>query len=246
MPRKPRVQFPGALYHITTRGNGKQSIFLSNRDRREFLRILQGVILDFSWLCYAYCLMTNHYHLLVETPEGNLSDGMQQLNSSYSQCFNLWHEKVGHVTQGRYFARLVENDEDLFVLYRYILLNPVKDGFVDTPEEWRWSSYRATAGLASVPTFLHVEYTLSFFSEHGTGRESFTQFILDGLSIPESRNELLSRLLEGCFTREERADAVVKACDEFGFTRKEIAECLRIDRSTVSRILSGRRLCKGV
>src|SRR3989338_11246660 len=108
MSRQLRIEYPGALYHVTTRGNKKQNIFVSNADREGFLRLLVSVVRNFSWICHAFCLMDNHYHLLIETPEGNLSKGMHDLNGSYTQRYNKVHRSVGHLFQGRYKAFLIE------------------------------------------------------------------------------------------------------------------------------------------
>jgi REP element-mobilizing transposase RayT len=119
MARPLRIEFPGAVYHITSRGNAKQTIFLENQDRHKFLEVLSTVIERCSWLCHAYCLMKNHYHLMIETPEANLSRGMRQLNGVYTQLFNQRHKRVGHLFQGRYKAILVEKDTHLLSLCRY-------------------------------------------------------------------------------------------------------------------------------
>ena len=130
MARPLRIEFPGALYHVTSRGNARAPIFLEDRDRRQLLRILSDVVERYRWVCHAYCLMTNHYHLLVETPEANLSRGMRQLNGLYTQRFNRAHERVGHILQGRFGAVLVERDAHLLELARYVVLNPVRAGMV--------------------------------------------------------------------------------------------------------------------
>jgi REP element-mobilizing transposase RayT len=154
MARPLRLEFAGATYHVTARGDGREDIYLSDADRRLFLAVLGSVAERFNWTIHAYCLMSNHYHLLVETPEGNLSKGMRQLNGVYTQDFNRTHHRVGHVFQGRYKAILVEKEAYLLELVRYVVLNPVRAGMVRTPGEWPWSSYRATswrrmcAGLA--------------------------------------------------------------------------------------------------
>ena len=146
MARPLRIEFPGALYHVTSRGNGRAAIYLDNRDREAFLDVLGVVCERMQWICYAYCLMTNHYHLVVETQEGHLSRGMRQLNRVYTQRFNRHHGRVGHVLQGRYKAILVDRDPYLLELSRYVVLNPARAGMVKSPGHWRWGSYRATVG----------------------------------------------------------------------------------------------------
>lgn len=165
MARPLRIEYPGAVYHITTRGNAYQDVFLDDTDREEFLEILEQTVDRFNWLCHAYCLMTNHYHLLIETVDPTLSRGMRQLNGVYTQAFNRRHEQVGHLFQGRYKAILVEKEAYLLELSRYIVLNPVRAKMVKKPEEWEWSSYRATAGLSEVPPFLTTDWILSQFAD---------------------------------------------------------------------------------
>jgi len=165
MARPLRIEYPGAVYHITTRGNAYQDVFLDDTDREEFLEILEQTVDRFNWLCHAYCLMTNHYHLLIETVDPTLSRGMRQLNGVYTQAFNRRHERVGHLFQGRYKAILVEKEAYLLELSRYIVLNPVRAKMVKKPEEWEWSSYRATAGLEGAPSFLTTDWILSQFAD---------------------------------------------------------------------------------
>lgn len=137
MARPLRLEFPGAVYHVTSRGNSKQDIFLDAKDRKLFLEVLSSVVARFKWLCHAYCLLGNHYHLIVETLEGNLSRGMRQLNGVYTQVFNRRHKKVGHLFQGRYKAILVEKETHLLALCRNVVLNPVRAGWVKRPGEPR-------------------------------------------------------------------------------------------------------------
>ena len=149
MSRPLRIEFSGALYHVTARGNRRESIFLDDGDQARFLDVLGEVCRHFNWQLHAYCLMTNHYHLLIETPDGNLSKGMRQLNGVYTQRFNRTHGRVGHVFQGRFKGILVQKESYLLELARYIVLNPVRAGMVPFAQDWPWSSYRATVGLAS-------------------------------------------------------------------------------------------------
>lgn len=142
MSRPLRIEYPGAIYHITSRGNARQKIFLKQADYNQFLFIFKEIMTRYNWTCYAYCLMPNHYHLLVETPDGNLSQGMRQLNGIYTQKFNFIHKRVGHLFQGRYKAILVEKDGYLTELIRYIGLNAVRAKLVKMPEQWKWSSHR--------------------------------------------------------------------------------------------------------
>ncbi|MGY4707263.1 REP-associated tyrosine transposase [Candidatus Bipolaricaulota sp. J31] len=184
MARPLRLEFPGALYHITSRGNAGQEVFLDDEDRLAFLEILAEVVERYRFRCYAYCLMGNHYHLLIETPEANLSRGMRQLNGVYTQRFNRRHKRSGHLFQGRYKAILVEKDPYLLELARYIVLNPVRAGLVRYPGRWRWSSYRATAGLEEPPAFLEVERLLSQFDpDPERARRKYRRFVAQGKGV---------------------------------------------------------------
>lgn len=165
MARPLRIEYPGAVYHVTSRGNAREAIFLSDADRRKFLDVLADTVEKYNWLCHAFCLLDNHYHLVVETPDPNLSLGMRQLNGVYTQSFNRIHQKVGHVFQGRYKAILVEKESHLLELCRYVVLNPVRAGMVSRPDEWKWSSYKSTAYAGTVPDYLTIDWVLGQFSE---------------------------------------------------------------------------------
>ena len=163
MARPLRIEFHGALYHLTSRGDGQEAINRDDGDREVFLEVLAQVRERFNWIVHAYCLMGNHYHLLAETPDGNLSAGMRQLNGVYTQRFNRLHARVGHVYQGRYKGILVEKEAHLLELARYVVLNPVRAGMVRSVKDWPWSSYRATTGLSESPQWLTTDWILSAF-----------------------------------------------------------------------------------
>lgn len=141
MGRPLRIEYPGALYHITSRGNEKRDIFLKDKDRRKFLSILEDYHDRYRILIHCYSLMKNHYHLVLETPLGNLLKVMHGINSAYTGYFNREYERVGHLFQGRYRAIVVDRDAYLLELSRYVHLNPVRAGLADRPEKYRWSSY---------------------------------------------------------------------------------------------------------
>lgn len=184
MARPLRIEYEGAVYHITSRGNARQDIFLDDEDRLSFLKILSDVVARYNWVCHAYCLMPNHYHLLVETPDANLSRGMRQLNGLYTQTFNRRHGRVGHLLQGRYKAILVEKESYLLELARYIVLNPVRTKLVRHPRAWRWSSYRATAGEERAPDFLTVDWILSqFHRDRDLARRKYSKFVGQGRGV---------------------------------------------------------------
>ena len=184
MARQLRIEYEGAVYHITSRGNAGQGIFLDDADREGFLDVLASVVDRFNWICHAYCLMTNHYHLLLETPDANLSRGMRQLNGVYTQAFNRQRGRKGHVLQGRFKSILVEKDSYLLELARYVVLNPVRASMVQHPRHWRWSSYRATAGEIVAPDFLTTEWILSQFEEDpDRARRAYRVFVKEGHGV---------------------------------------------------------------
>src|SRR5688500_9153546 len=163
MARPLRIQFPGALYHVISRGNAKQDIFLDDGDRQQFLCALSDTAERLNWRILVYCLMTNHYHLCIETVEPTLARGMRDLNGRYAQGFNYRHERVGHLFQGRYKGILVDRPGYLLELARYIVLNPVRAGLSATATDWPWSSHRAALGLVKPIRRLAVESLLAQF-----------------------------------------------------------------------------------
>jgi len=198
MARPLRLEYEGALYHVTSRGNAQADIYLDESDRRIFLRILGAVIANHRWVLHAFCLMGNHYHLLVETPQPNLSRGMHRLNGVYSQCFNRRHQCVGHVLQGRFTAIVVERESYLLELARYVPLNPVRAGMVGHPGEWAWSSYRATAGLEPAPPWLTTDAVLQRFGSDAAGAEMrFQEFVRDGIGTPAPWTALQGQVFLG-------------------------------------------------
>jgi len=184
MVRPLRIEFEGALYHLTSRGDRKEIIFEDDADRQRFLEILENVITQAGWICHAYCLMDNHYHLVIETPRANLANGMRQLNGIYTQAYNRRHDRTGHVFQGRYKSIIVDADRYFIELCRYVLLNPVRAGMVDGAEKWSWSSYRISAGLATFhDAFVNTSRLLAYFSsDTSTAQKKFISFTHDGIS----------------------------------------------------------------
>ena len=191
MSRQLRLQFPGAVYHITSRGNARQDIFADDADRRRFLDLLGREIEQHRWRCHAYCLMDNHYHLLVETPEANLSRGMKRLNMVYAQSFNRRHGRVGHLFQGRFHTVVVEKESHLLELCRYLVLNPVRAGMAAAPEVWPWSSYRAMASGRGGPDWLDTGWTLQRFgTQDAAARRAYRRFVREGIGAASPWDDL--------------------------------------------------------
>jgi putative transposase len=183
VPRAPRIEIPGGLWHLITRGVRKEPIFVDERDYRRFLQVLDDVVERFGWVCHAYCLMPNHYHLLIETPQPTLSDGMERLNGLYAQYFNRRHGVEGHAFERRFRSIRVFGEGHLLELSRYIVLNPVRAGLCRTPAGWRWSSFRAAVGIARPPRFLTVDWLIGQFGTDGpTAREFYGRFVHGALA----------------------------------------------------------------
>jgi len=182
MARPLRIEFAGALYHVTSRGNGREDIYLDDSDRELFMVVLGEACSLFNWTVHAWCLMGNHYHLLVETPDSNLSRGMRYLNGVYTQRFNRTHSHVGHLFQGRFKAILVEKEAHMLELARYVVLNPVRAGMVESAEQWSWSSYSAMVRLAGCPEWFDREWLLGNFGESNRSAvRQYMRFVEDGV-----------------------------------------------------------------
>jgi len=198
MTRPLRLEFSGALYHITSRGDRKVDIYRDDTDRAVWLQTLGDVCSQSNFSVHAFCQMSNHYHLLLETADGNLSQGMRQLNGVYSQYFNRRHQLVGHLFQGRYHAILVQKEEYLLELARYIVLNPVRAKMIASPEDWRWSSYHLTTASAPAPAWLDTGSVLARFdSRRPEAVAAYQQFVLAGLDTSSPLNHTQNRLLLG-------------------------------------------------
>jgi len=181
MARPLRIEYDGAVYHVTSRGNERKPVYQDDADRRIFLDVLHKVNGRYNLLCHAYCLMTNHYHILIETPDGNLSKGMRQINSVYTQKFNTRHNRSGHLFQGRYKSILIQKESHLLEVCRYVVLNPVRAKIAETPEAWLWGSYRSTAGLEKPHPCLTTDWILGQFAKlKRTATEKYREFVQAG------------------------------------------------------------------
>ena len=198
MSRPLRIEFAGALYHVTSRGDGKEDIFLDDNDREMFLDVLAEVNERFNWSVHSYCLMDNHYHLLIETPDGNLAKSMRHLNGVYTQRINRKHKRVGHVFQGRYKAIIIQKETYLLELARYIVLNPVRARMVRNAQDWPWSSYRASAGLTDSPLWLNTDWILSAFAvRRSVAIERYKSFVSEGKNQPALWDKLKNQIYLG-------------------------------------------------
>lgn len=198
MARPLRIEFAGALYHVTSRGDGREDIYLKDEDRELFMTVLGECCDLFNWSIHSWCQMTNHYHLLIETPGANLSKGMRYLNGVYTQRFNRAHMRTGHVFQGRYKAILVEKNAYLQELSRYIVLNPVRAAMVESAENWPWSSYGITIGIHYCPKWFDREWVLdSFGKKEKAAIRNYIQFIADGVQQPSPWAKLKSQIYLG-------------------------------------------------
>jgi REP element-mobilizing transposase RayT len=263
--RPLRVVFPGAFYHLTSRGNNRARVFHASADYEDFLEVLAQVVDRYGWLCHSYCVLGNHYHLLIETPQPNLPSGMRQLNGVFTQRYNRRQGRCGHLFQARYQAVLVEAESHLLASVRYIAWNPVRAGLCSEPAAWKWSSYPAMLGLTPRPGFLTTSWILAHFSrERAIARErlrgfiegdpptapklcagayaageDFLRGILGGLEpIEEVRRrewQPVPPSLAEIFATAERPVAV--AYRRYGYTLREIAGHLHCHYSTVSRRL---------
>jgi putative transposase len=178
MPRPPRPQIADGFYHVTSRGVRKTPIFIDDDDRNELLRLLAITVSRYGWECLGYCLMGNHFHLVVRTLAPSISRGMQWLNSRYCAYFNDRYGLKGHVLERRFWSGLIESQERLDNTIRYVLWNPVRAGLCRHPDEWRWSSYRATAGRALVPRCLAATRVQQRFDLNpARGAELFVEFV---------------------------------------------------------------------
>jgi putative transposase len=184
VPRPPRLQIAGGLYHVTTNSNHGRLVFRDDEERAQFLAVVELAVTLRGWSCRSYCLLSTHFHLLVATPEPDLSAGMQYINGRYAQWANWHRDEPTHVFGGRFHSILVETESHSLDVHRYIALNPVRAGLVEHPEDWPWSSLAAVLGRARPPGFLDVETALGEFgSSRASARRRLRQFVQDGLRM---------------------------------------------------------------
>jgi REP element-mobilizing transposase RayT len=199
MARHLRIEFPGAVYHVTSRGNERRPIVRDDEDREMFVQILGRVVLKFGLALYAWVLLDNHWHIFCRTPEPNLSRAMKMLNQLYAEYFNRRHRRVGHLFQGRYKAFLVDSDTYFREVARYVVLNPVRAGMCEAAGGYKWSSYRATAGLEDVPEWLAADDLLDVFDcfDRANARELYRELVAAGKTDDDLMDRITSQLVLG-------------------------------------------------
>ena len=235
MARPLRIEYDGALYHLTSRGNERKLVFKDDTDRNIFLDTLHKVTQRYNWLCHAYCLMNNHYHLVIETSDGNLSKGMRQLNGVYTQTFNKRHKRVGHIFQGRYKAILIQKESHLLEVCRYVVLNPVRAKTVTGAKEWRWSSYRATCGIDKPHPCLTTDWILGQFAKQKrTAEKKYKEFVEAGIGEKGIWRSVKGQSILGSDEFVEKLIGYVKGHED----NKEIPKSQRyINRPALKEIL---------
>jgi REP element-mobilizing transposase RayT len=254
MARPLRIEYPGAFYHIIQRGNERRDIFISEQDRVKFYGYLSILHTRYNVDIHTYCLMRNHYHLIIETKDANLAKAMHSLNTSYTVYFNVKRKRSGHLFHGRYKAILVESDEYLHHLSRYIHLNPVRAGLVKDPLDYPYSSYRYFISSNKSPDWLNIDSVLSFFNSRVNKAKSlYKEFVIDSmgketdiirknlhfgflLGNPDFISDITSRFIEG---KEDNEIPVLKAA-RIRLTPEKIKDAItkKIDNPKLSRRLS--------
>lgn len=191
MSRPLRIEYPGAVYHVTARANGRQKLFTCAEDGNYFIKLLAREIGQQRWFCYAYCLVGDHYHLVIETPEANLGRGMGRLNMAYSQWFGRHHDQSGHLFRGRYKSIILQKERHLLEVCRHVVLNPLRLQAVNQADHWKWSSYRPTALMEPIPSWLASDGLLAQFGSNiSDPASSWRKYVAEGLEGPSPWNDL--------------------------------------------------------
>ena len=233
MSRPLRLELSGGLYHVTSRGDRREDIYVDDIDRLAWLDVLAQCCERYNWAIHAWCQMSNHYHLIIETAEADLSAGMRQLNGVYTQKVNRRHQRVGHVFQGRFKAILVERDSYLLELARYVVLNPVRAGMVKQVRQWKWSSYHSMVGKAPRPEWLHADWLLGQFGASRARQIArYIEFVQEGVRGPRIWDQLRGQVFLG-------SDGFVQAMqDELEAAAKHtVREIPRLQRRALAKSL---------
>ncbi|KQZ43477.1 transposase [Duganella sp. Root1480D1] len=249
MSRAPRTIFPGAIYHVTSRGNRRAPIYHDQRDHLIWLDTLAETVEKHAFRIFAYCLMPNHFHLLLQTIHPNLSDGIHMLNATYCQHFNQRHGLTGHVIQGRFHAVNVDKNSQLLAVARYVSLNPVRARLAQDAADWPWSSHRHYLDPSGAPGWLETHWLLSLFGngELGGRIAAYKKFVAAGIGLPDplafhterpspDRENAIS-LYAYAEQYTERDEAMARAFQSTAYTRQEIADHFGVSIKTVSRAI---------
>ncbi len=252
MPAQVRELYKNAIYHVYTRGNCRKTIFKSDQDFSMFLKIVSNVRKKYNFDIFAYCLMTNHYHFLIRTPDANLPEIMFKINQNYAHYFNRTHNEVGYVFQGRYQAKPVKDEKYFLNLLAYIHLNPIHAGLVCDPGDWEWSSYKSLIENKSFYSFMHLDYSRSVFGVSDFRQEflnnlrrnmkvklqglDYDNWYVQKIFKPELRKELevIDKLEMNKGLKSERK--VICVMDQYFFSACEAAEILNLSISSVKKI----------
>lgn len=256
MSRLPRIQFPGAFYHVTSRGNRRTNIYVTERDYRHWVNTLGATAEKFGFIVHAYCQMPNHFHLVVQTTHANLAQGMQHLNSTYCQDFNQRHSLSGHVVQGRYHALLIDKESQLLATVRYVERNPVRAELATHPADWAWSSHRAMLGLDEAPCWLACDWLLSQFGS-GSRKDrvlAYSKFVDAGAGAPDPLDGMYKSapsrpgsapapptLQEFSERYPDYREAIRQAFRSGAHTQADIARHFKVSLRTVTRLVRDRR-----
>jgi REP element-mobilizing transposase RayT len=242
--RAPRVVVPGEVVHVVARGVLQQAIYRDDRDRTRFSSLLREVAKRYGWRCLTYCLLGNHFHLVIQVGESGLSDGMHDLNGFYARWHNERHERTGHLFERRFWSKVVRSEAHMIGLSRYVALNPVRAGLCSHPAQWPWSAHGALVGV-DPPGFVDVEAMLAHFGADLIVARARYEGAVTAVLAPMNRPATNPRLLEILAWAEVDA-AVVYAHDELGYATGAIARVLGCRRDTVTRRLHrGRARAKG-
>jgi REP element-mobilizing transposase RayT len=225
MARPLRLEYPGAVWHVTNRGVEQRDIYLDDADRELFLDLLSQVVPRYRWRLPAYTQMTNHFHLLVQTVEPTLSRGMQSLQKKFAEAFNARYRRAGHLFQGRFKAHLIDSESYLLTVARYIVRNPVRAGMVHDAGDWKWSSHRATMGVTAAPSWLDTSLVLERFdaNDAAVARRLYAEFVRLGEGAPSPWKGLVGGMYLG-------GEAFLKGVQERLATRTLSREHVRAQR----------------
>ena len=216
MPRPLRVDYPGAIHHVGTRGNNDSSIVFDDEDRQHLIKVVAGACARYELDCGAWCLMSTHYHLILRSRTARLSQAMAWINGRFAQRANARQGRHGHLFGGRFFNRILEDGGYRREVARYLPLNPIRAGLVDRPEAWAWSSYACEIGAAPRPAFLSRFIVDEWFDGRPAG---YKAWVIGGGSTPD---ECLNALFEAY----PRHDAIRLALEAHRISLSDVARCL--------------------